>query len=68
MRIEIASALKRDIPVIPILVDGTEIPPADSLPEELKSLARRNALNLRNDSFRGDMDRLVSALKTGKSS
>jgi len=26
LRIEIATALNRDIPVIPILLDGTEIP------------------------------------------
>jgi hypothetical protein len=68
VRIEIAAALKRQIPVIPILVDGAKIPPANRLPEELKGLARRNALDLRNASFRADMDKLVQQLKTGKSS
>jgi hypothetical protein len=43
-RIEIAAALERDIPVIPILVDGTKIPRADQLPKELKGLAHCNAL------------------------
>jgi uncharacterized membrane protein YeaQ/YmgE (transglycosylase-associated protein family) len=67
VRIEIAAALKRQIPVIPILVDGTKIPPADRLPEELKELERRNALDLRNASFRADMDRLVRELKPPES-
>jgi hypothetical protein len=68
MRVEIAAALKRKIPVIPILADGAKIPPADRLPEELKELAQRHALNLRHESFKADMDRLVQQLKTIKSS
>jgi hypothetical protein len=68
VRIEIAAALKRKIPVIPILVDGTKIPPGDRLPEELQGLERRHALDLRNQSFRADMDRLVRELKTSKGS
>jgi hypothetical protein len=68
VRLEIAAALKRQIPVIPILVDGAKIPPANRLPEELQGLARRNALDLRNASFRADMDKLVRQLKTSKGS
>jgi TIR domain len=68
VRLEIAAALKRQIPVIPILVDGAKIPPANRLPEELQGLARRNALDLRNASFRADMDKLVVQLKTSKGS
>jgi hypothetical protein len=68
VRLEIAAALKRQIPVIPILVDGAKIPPANRLPEELQGLARRNALDLRNASFRADMDKLVRELKTSKGS
>jgi hypothetical protein len=68
VRVEIAAALKRKIPVIPILADGAKMPPADRLPEDLKELARRNALNVRHESFRADMDRLVRELKTGESS
>jgi hypothetical protein len=68
VRLEIAAALKREIFVIPVLVDGAEIPPADRLPEELKGLERRNALNLHNDSFRADIDRLVRELKASKGS
>jgi hypothetical protein len=36
VRIEISAALQRDIPVIPILLDGTTIPRAEALPDDLK--------------------------------
>lgn len=62
VRIEIASALQRDIPVIPILVDGAEMPHEDDLPDDLKSLARRHALELRHTRFVADCDAIVHAL------
>jgi hypothetical protein len=64
VRIEIASALKRDIPVIPVLVDGAEMPAEADLPEDLASLARRHALELRHTRFASDADAVVSALHT----
>src|ERR1700680_3998504 len=51
VRIELASALKRDIAVIPVLVDGAVMPPEESLSEDLKPLARRHALELRHTRF-----------------
>jgi len=45
VRLEIATALKRNIRVIPVLVDGASMPPSGQLPEDLKPLAFRNALN-----------------------
>ena len=41
VRIEIATALKRNIGVIPVLVDGVEIPRSTELPENLKALAQK---------------------------
>ena len=41
VRIEIATALKRDIPIIPILLDGATIPRAQDLPRDLEGLVRR---------------------------
>jgi hypothetical protein len=64
VRIEIASALKRDIPVIPVLIDGAEMPAESDLPEDLASLARRHALELRHTRFASDADAVVSALHT----
>jgi hypothetical protein len=63
VRIEIAAALQRSIPVIPILFDGARIPKVSQLPTDLEGLARRNALDVRNASFRSDIDRLIQALK-----
>ncbi|MEM7059014.1 MAG: toll/interleukin-1 receptor domain-containing protein [Pseudomonadota bacterium] len=45
VRIEIESALQRKgIPVIPLLVDGAEMPTSDQLPDPLKPLVRRNGI------------------------
>jgi hypothetical protein len=62
VRVEIRAALKRDIPVIPILLDGTKIPSASSLPEDIRPLSFRNGLDLRHASFQKDLDRLVREL------
>jgi hypothetical protein len=63
VRIEIAAALQRNIPVIPILLDGAKIPKADELPEDLKELALRNGMEVRHASFQDDMNRLIRGLK-----
>jgi hypothetical protein len=63
VRTEIATALQRDIPVIPILLDGGRVPNSDQLPSDLKRLARRNALEVRHTSFRRDLDKLIRGLK-----
>src|SRR5262245_17831122 len=63
VRIEIAAALQRDIPVIPVLLDGARIPKADELPEDLKELALRNGMEIHHASFQDDMNRLIRGLK-----
>jgi formylglycine-generating enzyme required for sulfatase activity len=63
VRIEIASALQRDIPVIPILLEGTRVPNADQLPDDLKRLALQNGLDVRHASFHNDMDKLIRGLR-----
>ena len=67
VRIEIGTALKRGIPVIPILLEGTRIPKADQLPTDLKELALRNGIDVRHASFPQDMERLIRALKGAQS-
>ena len=62
--IEVGSALQREaIAVIPILVDGARMPTADELPEPLKPLARRNAIELRNTQFGSDAERLIHSIR-----
>src|SRR5262249_46634838 len=46
VRLEIATALKRDIRVIPVLVEDASMPRPRDLPDDLKSLAYRNALEV----------------------
>src|SRR5262245_26148209 len=62
VRIEIATGLKRDIRVIPILVDGAPMPRAEELPEPLKPLARRNAVQVSHVRFGADTQGLVQVL------
>jgi len=47
VRIEIHAALKRKIPVIPVLVGKVAVPTADDLPRGIKALSRRNATEVR---------------------
>ena len=64
VRIEIEAALKRTIPVVPLLVGGAVIPSVDELPPSLQELAFRNAIPVRPDpDFHHDVDRLVAGLK-----
>src|SRR5262249_1416798 len=63
VRIEIGAALQRNIPVIPILLDGTKVPKTNQLPKELEGLSLRNGLDIRHASFHNDVDRLIRGLK-----
>src|SRR5580700_590627 len=63
VRVEIAVALRRGIPVIPILLDGTKIPKAGQLPDDIEELSLRNGLDVRHTSFHDDMNKLIRALK-----
>jgi tetratricopeptide (TPR) repeat protein len=63
VRMEIGAALKRKIRVIPVLVDGALMPQPTDLPEDLKPLVRRNALQITDVSFEGDCQRLAAAIR-----
>jgi hypothetical protein len=62
VRVELASALKREIPVIPVLINGAAMPSEDDLPEDLKSLSSRHALELRLTRFAADSKAIIQAL------
>jgi beta-lactam-binding protein with PASTA domain len=62
VRLETASALKRDIPVIPVLVRGAKMPQPRDLPEDVKDLAYRNAVELTHARWSGDLQFLSKAL------
>ena len=63
VRKEIASALQRDIRVIPILLDGGTIPEEDELPEDLKPLVLRQAYEISNTRWKYDCDQLIETLQ-----
>ncbi len=57
-RREIEIAIDNDIPLIPVLIDGEKMPPADALPKALGELVRRQALSL----GRGDWGASLASL------
>ena len=60
--LEIASALKREVPVIPVLVHGARMPSPDQLPESLKSFSYRNSVELSHARWPSDVQLLIEAL------
>jgi TIR domain len=60
--IEIASALARNIRVIPVLVDGARMPKADKLPDSVKPLVCRHAVEVRNTQFGRDAEALANKI------
>ena len=64
VRIEIATALSREIRVIPVLLDDAVMPQSIELPENLKLLSRRNAVQIHHYSFKSDIDRLMQAVES----
>jgi predicted ATPase len=63
VRLEVATALEREILVIPVLVQGATMPQAEELPEPLKALARRNALELTDARWAFDVGRLIETIE-----
>ena len=63
VRMEVETALKRNILIIPLLVHDCPPPPPESLPESISHLSFRQALKLRGDQdFPNDIDRLRERL------
>ena len=62
--LEIASALKREVPVIPVLVHGARMPSQEQLPESLKSFSHRNSVELSHARWPSDVQLLIEALNS----
>ena len=65
VRLEIASALARNLRVIPVLLQGAAMPKAKDLPAEMAALVQRNAVEIRDTSFERDVDHLAGLLGPG---
>jgi hypothetical protein len=62
VRQEIAAALKRNIPVIPVLLQGAQMPPPERLPDDLKDLSYRNGFELSHITWESDVREMVKRL------
>jgi transcriptional regulator with XRE-family HTH domain len=62
VRIEIATALSRNILVVPILAHGAKMPGPEALPKNLKPLARRQAYEVRDSHWDDDIAGLIKSI------
>jgi hypothetical protein len=60
--LEIVAALQRDVRVVPVLLDGAEMPDRDDLPEQLRPLVRRQAVRVDHETFASDVTRLLDMI------
>lgn len=63
VRIELRTALQRNIRVVPVLFDGAPMPRTADLPADLEPLARRNKIDLDFTRFDADIGRLIGSLR-----
>jgi hypothetical protein len=63
VRLEVAAALRRDILVVPVLVEGARLPDPASLPEELRALCQRHACEISDLRWAFDVRELVRDLE-----
>ena len=63
VRAEIGAALRRDIVVIPVLVEGAAMPRAEQLPDDLARLARHQAIELSDSRWNYDVSQLTGAIR-----
>ncbi|PID46647.1 MAG: hypothetical protein CSB47_03140 [Proteobacteria bacterium] len=63
VRMEIATALAKNLRVIPVLLKGADMPDQASLPEDLKALSMRNAIRIHDDQFNASVERLITSLR-----
>ena len=61
--LEVAAALAENDLVIPVLVGGAVMPPPEDLPEHIKPLSRREALELSDQRWDYDVGRLADRLE-----
>ena len=63
VRLETATALARGIRVVPVLVEGAEMPRADQLPTDLLPLVRRQAVELSHKQWDATSTELIRTLE-----
>lgn len=63
VRREIAAALRRRIRVVPVLIHGAAMPSESELPEDLKPLAHRQALEMGDASWDAGYEQLLGVIE-----
>lgn len=63
VRQELATALERGIPIIPVLVGGAALPRQDELPEDISRLTSYLGTHVSHANFTSDISTLVQALE-----
>lgn len=62
VRLEIATALQRNVSVTPVLLQDARMPAAETLPEDLKPLAFRNGFEIGHQTWESNVRELVRRL------
>lgn len=63
VRLEIETALERNIQMIPVLVKGARMPEPNDLPESISALAHRQAIELTDSRWEEDVNRLIQSIE-----
>ena len=64
---EIELALSGGVPIVPIIVDGTAMPPEHDLPAPIRALANLNATSVRSGAdFKTDMEKVLAIARSFK--
>ncbi|HTN17805.1 MAG TPA: toll/interleukin-1 receptor domain-containing protein [Chitinophagaceae bacterium] len=63
VRLEIATALQRNIRVVPVLLEGASLPDEELLTDDLKPLLRRQSYEISNKRWKYDSEQLIEFLK-----
>jgi len=61
---EIDEALRKNLTVIPVLVNGASMPDSKEIPENLQHLCHRQAVEIRDSRFDDDFAQLAKVLRT----
>ncbi|MFC3966162.1 toll/interleukin-1 receptor domain-containing protein [Nocardia jiangsuensis] len=62
VRLELATAYRRETPVIPVLLDDTELPAVDQLPPDIRDLGRSQFWRIRQRTMDSDIDDLIDRM------
>ncbi|KPA18269.1 TIR-like domain protein [Candidatus Magnetomorum sp. HK-1] len=66
VKLEIETAMSRNIPIIPVLFDKVQMPQKMHLPDVLKPFSDYHAIEISSDRIDFDIERLINAIEKNK--